>query len=62
MKTYRIEFTLEEGNNEFWEGNPDPKEVLELVLEALEKSVLYYRDVKITEIVDRTVYTTDEVD
>lgn len=45
MKKYRFEFTLRDGNDEFWESDPTYREVIKLVRDELNRI-----DLKITDL------------
>ncbi len=57
MKTWTIQFELEEGCDEFWESNPSPEEVLDVVKAWLDygDAAGYhdYNNLKCIKIIDR---------
>jgi hypothetical protein len=60
MKTYTIQFTLEEGSDEFWESNPTPEKVWDVVEFEMRHTNLDFDNVKIIKIVDETEYDEGE--
>jgi hypothetical protein len=58
-KSYTVEFDLEEGSDEFWDNNPLPQEVLEVIREELAGVHLDIREIRITKIVDLKTYYED---
>lgn len=58
MKVWTIQFEIEEGSDEFWESNPTPFEMKEMVQNALESDGVWPVDgsLKIVKTVDTTEY------
>lgn len=58
MITYTVQFEINGDGDEFWEGNPKPQEVIEMI--TLEMTKLYpaldFHSLKIVKIVDTNVY------
>jgi hypothetical protein len=60
MKTWTIQFDLNQGCDEYWESNPTPTDVLKLFSEVLGTTSLYdnfnNKTLKIIKITDNTHY------
>ena len=56
MKTYTVEIEVNEGNDEFWDDNPQPEEVLKVIKEDIEGGNLNISSIKIVKIVDLNTY------
>jgi hypothetical protein len=63
MKQWTIQFDLLEGNDEFWERNPPPDEVLSAVWTALADGHLYFnklRCIKVVEVDDNEYFPKEQ--
>ena len=59
---YTVQFTLNSGNDEFWDSYPSPKDVLEVLVEELKLPGLDIEDIRIVKVVDSNIYTPDDDD
>lgn len=64
MKRYTVQFEYSDGNDEFWESNPKPGQVLGVIKDQLIAGDVYgnilEKSIKIVKLVDETHYTEVE--
>lgn len=61
-RLFTVQFVLEEGSDEFWDSNPNPKQVLSVLRAELPSCGLDMdpNTIKIVKVIDDNVYTEIE--
>lgn len=64
MITYTVQFEIDGNGDEFWEGNPSPQDVIEMITLEMQKlyPALDWHRLKIVKIVDKTVYENLDIE